>query len=85
MGEGAGIFERSALALVQYFTDFTALLSCEALARRTGVIERFYRMLLDEHSRVEGRRTWFETVEEMQTVLVGNQTTRLHQVSDVNG
>lgn len=27
-------------------------------------VERFHRTLLDEHFRVEGRRTWFETVEE---------------------
>ena len=25
--------------------------------------------MLDEHFRVEGRRTWFETIEEMQAVL----------------
>jgi transposase InsO family protein len=30
-----------------------------------GIIERFHRTLLDEHFRVEGRRTWFETIEEM--------------------
>lgn len=34
-----------------------------------GIVERFHRTLLDEHFRVEGRRTWFETVEEMQAVL----------------
>ena len=27
------------------------------------------RTLLDEHFRVEGRRTWFETIEEMQVAL----------------
>ena len=32
-------------------------------------VERLHRTLLDEHFRVEGRRTWFETVEEMQTAL----------------
>ena len=31
-----------------------------------GIVERFHRTLLDEHFRVKGRRTWFETVEEMQ-------------------
>jgi transposase InsO family protein len=31
-----------------------------------GIVERLHRTLLDEHFRVEGRRTWFETVEEMQ-------------------
>lgn len=34
-----------------------------------GIVERLHRTLLDEHFRVEGRRTWFETVEEMQTAL----------------
>jgi hypothetical protein len=33
------------------------------------IVERFHRTLLDEHFRVEGRETWFETVEEMQSVL----------------
>jgi len=28
-----------------------------------------HRTLLDEHFRVEGRRTWFETLDEMQSVL----------------
>ena len=34
-----------------------------------GIVERLLRTLLDEHLRVEGRRTWFETIEEMQAVL----------------
>lgn len=34
-----------------------------------GFIERFHRTLLDEHFRVKGRTTWYETVEEMQTDL----------------
>ena len=34
-----------------------------------GIVERLHRTLLDEHFRVEGRRTWFETLEEMQSVL----------------
>ncbi len=34
-----------------------------------GIVERLHRTLLDEHFRVEGRRTWFETIEEMQLVL----------------
>ncbi len=34
-----------------------------------GIVARFHRTLLDEHFRVEGRRTWFKTVEEMQAVL----------------
>jgi transposase InsO family protein len=34
-----------------------------------GIVERFHRTLLDEHFRVEGRRTWLDTVEEMQAAL----------------
>lgn len=34
-----------------------------------GIVERFNRTLLDEHFCVEGRRTWFETVDDMQAVL----------------
>jgi len=36
---------------------------------RTAFVERLHRTLLDEHFRVEGRKTWFETVKEMQLVL----------------
>nr|WP_322111439.1 hypothetical protein [Tistrella mobilis] len=31
-----------------------------------------HRTLLDEHIRVEGRRIWFDTIEEMQVVLDQN-------------
>ena len=34
-----------------------------------GIVERLHRRLLDEHFRVEGRKTRFETIEEMQGVL----------------
>ena len=34
-----------------------------------GFIERFHRTLLDEHLRVKGRTTWYESVEEMQVDL----------------
>lgn len=48
-----------------------------------GIVERFHRTLLDEHFRVEGRRTWFETIDEMQAVLdaylVEYNTKRPHQ------
>lgn len=36
-----------------------------------GIVERFHRTLLDEHFRVEGRKTWFE---EMQAVLQNPKT-----------
>jgi transposase InsO family protein len=54
-----------------------------------GIVERFHRTLLDEHFRVEGRRTWFDTVEEMQAVLdeflIGCNTERPHQGRNMNG
>ena len=54
-----------------------------------GIIERFHRTLLDEHFRVEGRRTWFETIEEMQAVLddylKAYNTKRPHQGRGMNG
>jgi transposase InsO family protein len=54
-----------------------------------GIVERLHRTLLDEHFRVEGRRTWFETIEEMQAVLddylVGYNTRRPHQGRGMNG
>lgn len=34
-----------------------------------GFIERFHRTLLDEHFRVKGRTTWYESIEEMQADL----------------
>jgi transposase InsO family protein len=34
-----------------------------------GFIERFHRTLLDEHLRVKGRTTWYETLDEMQADL----------------
>ncbi|MDE0074407.1 MAG: macro domain-containing protein [Gammaproteobacteria bacterium] len=34
-----------------------------------GFIERFHRTLLEEHLRIKGRTTWYETVEEMQKDL----------------
>ena len=54
-----------------------------------GIVERLHRTLLDEHFRIEGRRTWFETVEEMQAVLddymaVYNRK-RPHQGRGMNG
>jgi transposase InsO family protein len=54
-----------------------------------GIVERFHRTLLDEHFRVEGRKTWFETVEEMQAVLDAYLDTynrlRPHQGRGMNG
>lgn len=54
-----------------------------------GIVERLHRTLLDEHFRVEGRRTWFETIEEMQTALdsymEGYNQRRPHQGRGMNG
>jgi transposase InsO family protein len=54
-----------------------------------GIVERLHRTLLDEHFRVEGRKTWFETIDEMQVVLddylVGYNTKRPHQGRGMNG
>ena len=45
--------------------------------------------MLDEHFRVEGRRTWFETIDEMQAVLdtwlEGYNQRRPHQGRGMNG
>ena len=54
-----------------------------------GIVERFHRTLLDEHFRVEGRRTWFETIDEMQealdTFLLTYNRKRPHQGRGMNG
>ena len=73
-------------------------LQLEDIAHRTtrvkrpqsnGIVERFHRTVLDEHFRVEGRRTWFETIEEMQIALnawlVTYNTARPHQGRGMNG
>ena len=36
-----------------------------------GFIERFHRTLLDEHLRIKGRTTWYETLEKIQKELYG--------------
>ena len=49
-------------------------------------LERFHRTLLDEHLRVKGRTTWYETVEEMQADLEAYLKTynrkRRHRAAD---
>ena len=46
-------------------------------------------ILLDEHFRIEGRRTWFETIDEMQVALdkflITYNLKRPHQSRDMNG
>lgn len=54
-----------------------------------GIIERFHRTVLDEHFRVEGRKTWFETIDEMQKALdawlAAYNSKRPHQGRNMNG
>ena len=54
-----------------------------------GIVERLHRTLLDEHFRVEGRRAWFETIDEMQAVLddymQAYNRSRPHQGRGMNG
>jgi transposase InsO family protein len=77
---------------------YELFLQLEGIAHKTtrvkrpqsnGIAERFHRTLLDEHFRVEGRRTWFETIDEMQAVLdrylVEYNTQRPHQGRGMNG
>ena len=77
---------------------YELFLQLEAIEHRTtrvkrpqsnGFVERLHRTLLDEHFRVEGRRTWFETIEEVQAVLDayldGDNHRRPHQGRGMNG
>jgi transposase InsO family protein len=77
---------------------YELFLQLEEIAHRTtrvkrpqsnGIVERFHRTALDEHFRVEGRRTWFETIDEMQKALdqwlVSYNTSRPHQGRNMNG
>ena len=54
-----------------------------------GFIERFHRTLLDEHLRVKGRTTWYDSVDEMQTDLDAYLETcnrnRPHRGRDMEG
>lgn len=54
-----------------------------------GFIERLHRTLLDEHFRIAGRTTWYETIEEMQADLDGYlrhyNYERTHQGRNMNG
>ncbi len=54
-----------------------------------GFVERFHRTLLDEHFRIEGRKKWYDTVEEMQKdldrYLKYYNNERAHQGRNMNG
>ena len=54
-----------------------------------GFVERLHRTLLDEHFRIEGRKTWYESVEQMQQdldkYLKYYNRERAHQGRGMNG
>ena len=54
-----------------------------------GFVERLHRTLLDEHFRIEGRKTWYESIERMQkdlhAFLVTDNTKRPHQGRGMKG
>lgn len=54
-----------------------------------GFVERLHRTLLDEHFRVQGRKKWYETIEEMQAdldaYLAIYNTKRPHQGRGMKG
>ena len=54
-----------------------------------GFVERLHRTLLDEHFRLQGRKKWYETVEQMQVdldaYLKTYNTERTHQGRNMNG
>lgn len=54
-----------------------------------GIAERMHRTLLDEHFRIEGRKTWYESVEQMQgdldTYLQHYNYKRPHQGRNMDG
>ena len=54
-----------------------------------GFVERLHRTLLDEHFRIQGRRNWYESLDEMQTDLDAYlhhyNHERAHQGRNMNG
>jgi len=77
---------------------YELFLQLEGLEHRTtrvrrpqsnGFIERFHRTLLDEHLRIAGRTTWYESTDEMQkdldTWLEEYNRKRPHQGRAMNG
>lgn len=54
-----------------------------------GFVERLHRTLLDEHFRIQGRKTWYESLEQMQrdldTYLHHYNHERAHQGRNMNG
>ena len=54
-----------------------------------GFVERLHRTILDEHFRIEGRKTWYESIEVMQqdlgTYLGQYNHKRPHQSRNMDG
>lgn len=54
-----------------------------------GFVERLHRTLLDEHFRIQGRKNWYESLEQMQkdldTYLHHYNRERAHQGRNMNG
>ena len=53
-----------------------------------GFVERLHRTLLDEHFRIQGRRNWYESLDEMQSDLnayLHYNHERAHQGRNMNG
>jgi transposase InsO family protein len=53
----------------ELFLQLEGIEHCTTRVRRpqsNGFVERLHRTLLDEHFRVAGRTTWYESVEQMQ-------------------
>lgn len=68
------------------FLQLEGIEHCKTKVRRAqsnGIVERFHRTLLNGHFYVEGRRRWFETIEQMQDALDAylftHNTARPHQ------
>lgn len=87
--EFCGREDRHPYELFLQLEDITHRTTRVKRPQSNGIVERFHRTLLDEHFRVEGRKTWFETVEEMQAVLdeylVSYNERRPHQGRGMKG
>ena len=87
--EFCGRPDRHPYELFLHLEDITHRTTKVNRPESNGIVERFHRTLLDEHFRVEGRRTWFETIDEMQAApnkyLVAYSRKRPHQGRRMNG
>ena len=89
IGERLGRPDRHPYGLFLQLEDIEHRTTNVNRPQSNGIVERFHRTLLDEHFRVEGRRTRFETIDEMQLVLdkylVAYNRKRPHQGRRMNG